>query len=66
MIKNKSVFVTSMEAAMILGFTQDHVRRLILTGKIKAQKLGPNWIIKKTDLKGIVRQRFPRVQKEQD
>ena len=60
MIKNRSVFITSMEAAGIIGVTQDHVRRLILEGKIKAQKLGPNWVINRKDLKGITRQRFPR------
>ena len=65
MIKNRSVFITSMEAAGIIGVTQDHVRRLILEGKIKAQKLGPNWVINRKDLKGITRQRFPR-KKEQD
>jgi len=59
MIKNRGSYYTTIEAANILGFTPDHVRRLIQRGKIKAEKLGTCWIIKKTDLT-IKRQRFPR------
>lgn len=60
MIKNKSNYMTCAEAAASLGFTHDHVRKLINTGKIKAEKLGRNWIIEKKNLDKIHRQRFPR------
>lgn len=58
MIKNK--YLTSAEAAKLLGFTPDHIRRLILTNKIKAEKVGHNWLICPNHLKKIKRQRFPR------
>lgn len=60
MIKNRSNYLTSFEAAALLGFTADHVRRLIARGKIKAEKLGHNWIIPKKSLNKIHRQRFPK------
>jgi excisionase family DNA binding protein len=60
MIKNKSNYVTSAEAAELLGFSRDHVRKLIIQGRIKAEKLGRNWIIEKKNLDKIHRQRFPR------
>lgn len=59
MIK-KSEYVTSAEASIILGFTHDHVRKLIKNGTIFAQKIGHNWIIEKKLLKNVRRQRFPR------
>lgn len=66
MIKNKSNYVTSAEAAESLGFTQDHVRKLINRGRIKAEKLGRNWIIEKKNLDKIHRQRFPRPKENVD
>ncbi len=60
MIKNKSNYVTSAEAAVLLGFSRDHVRKLIIQGRLKAEKLGRNWIIEKKNLEKIHRQRFPR------
>jgi excisionase family DNA binding protein len=61
MIKSKQHnFITSAEAAKILGFTADYVRKLILKGVLKGDKLGRNWIINLKDLKGICRQRHPQ------
>jgi excisionase family DNA binding protein len=60
MIKNRTDYLTSSEAARLLGFTPDHIRNLIYLGKIKAEKLGRNWIIQKKNLEKITRQRFPR------
>lgn len=56
----KDKFLTSFEAAKLLGFTPDHVRRLILTGKIKAEKIGHNWLINPRDLRGVKRLRYPK------
>jgi excisionase family DNA binding protein len=64
MIKNPSDYVTSAEAAKKLGFTADHIRNLIKKGKLKAEKLGRNWIIDVKFLKKIKRQRFPRAKKD--
>lgn len=58
MKKNK--YLTSYQAAELLGFCQDHVRRLILSGKIKAEKVGNNWLISPSDISKIKRKRFPR------
>jgi excisionase family DNA binding protein len=60
MIKSKDNYLTSAEAAQSLGFSPEHVRKLILQGKIKAEKLGRNWIIEKANLENIHRQRFPK------
>ncbi len=62
MIKNKDNYLTSAEAALALGFSHDYVRKLILQGKLKAEKLGRNWIINKKNIEKIHRQRFPRTQ----
>jgi excisionase family DNA binding protein len=59
MIKNRANYLTSFEAAEVLGFTPDHVRKLIARGKIKAEKLGHIWIIHKKSLHKVRRQRFP-------
>lgn len=60
MIKSKDNYLTSAEAAVKLGFSADHVRKLINKGKIRAEKLGRNWIIHKKHLIKIHRQRYPR------
>lgn len=49
--------ITSSQAAKLLGFTPDHVRRMINQGKIQAVKMGHIWMLKTTALKGIERQR---------
>lgn len=58
MIKNKPNYLTSLEVAEILGFTPDHIRKLIAGGKIKAEKLGHNWIIERKSISKIKRKRF--------
>lgn len=57
----KDKFLTSFEAAKLLGFSPDHVRRMIGEGKIKAEKVGHNWIINPKDLKHIKRLRYPKI-----
>jgi len=66
MIRNKANYVTTQEAANILGFHPDYVRRLILQGKIKAEKLGQSWLIREKDLAKVTRQRFPRHKEKED
>jgi excisionase family DNA binding protein len=61
MIKNKEMYLTSAEAAKVLNFSEDHIRKLIAQGKMKAEKFGRNWVIDIRDLKDVKRQRFPRV-----
>lgn len=64
MIKNKNDYVTSAEAAKLLGFSPDHTRRLMAEGKIEAEKLGRSWIVKTKNLANIKRQRRPKQLKE--
>lgn len=60
MIKNRDNYLTTGEAAKLIGFHPDYVRRLILRGTIKAEKLGTNWLIKTQDMAKISRRRKPR------
>ncbi len=57
MIKNRGNLLTNAAAAEILGFSEDHVRRLVREGKIKGQKVGGIWLIYEKDLAKIKRQR---------
>lgn len=66
MLKNKANYVTSSEAATLLGFSADHVRKLIRTGKIKAERIGRNWIIDKRNLEKIHRRRFVKPKENED
>lgn len=71
MLKSKSNYITAnyitaAEAAETLGFSKDHVRKLINQGRIKAEKLGRNWIIEKKNLEKIHRQRSPRTKEKVD
>jgi len=60
----KNVFVTTTEAARLIGVTPDYVRYLILHGKIRALKVGNQWLIKPTALRHFERQRFSRKESE--
>ncbi len=48
---------SSKEAASKLGLSPDHVRRLLLQGKLQGKKLGHDWIVFKLDYK---RKRKPK------
>ena len=43
--------LTTTQAAKILKVNDSRVRQLILSGRLPAQKLGRDWIIKEKDLK---------------
>lgn len=45
------------------GFTTAHLRRMILSGKIEAEKVGKSWLIEKNEVSKIIRQ---RTQKNKD
>jgi excisionase family DNA binding protein len=45
-----SDWITTTEAALISGYHPKHVRRLILTGRIKGQKFGQTWQVSRTSL----------------
>lgn len=60
MIKNRSDYITSAEAAKILGMSHDYVRKLISGNIMHGEKLGRNWILNVKELRKVKRQRFPR------
>jgi excisionase family DNA binding protein len=50
-LKIKNKYYTTQEAGEILGLSTDHTRRLILEGKLKAEKKGWSWLILEENLK---------------
>ncbi len=54
---SKLKVITTTIAAKILGFTPSYIRRLCISGKIKAEKHGHDWLFTEKDLKDIKRQR---------
>jgi excisionase family DNA binding protein len=58
MLRDK--YLSTQEAAKLLGFTADHIRRLILQDHIKAEKIGNSWMIKPKDIANIKRRRKPK------
>jgi hypothetical protein len=54
---SKKELLSCRQAAQILGFTPEHVRRLCGSGKIKAHKIIHTWVMYESDLKNITRQR---------
>ena len=62
MIKDK--YLTTFDAAAILGFTPDHVRWLIKIGKIKADKIGTMWVIAPKAITHVKRLRKPNKKDE--
>lgn len=55
MLKGK--FLTLTQVAKKNGFSAAHLRRLILTGKLKAEKVGHTWLVNKKELLFLVRRR---------
>jgi excisionase family DNA binding protein len=48
-------WLTTQQAAQLTGYHRDHIRRLILAGKVKAQKWGRDWQVDRADLLAYVR-----------
>jgi excisionase family DNA binding protein len=53
----KDKLITCVVAAQMLGFSADYIRRLCLSGEIKAEKMGKTWIMTHAAIKNIKRQR---------
>ena len=54
-------FLTTAEAAEYLGMTDSGIRRMILTGRLKATRAGARvWLIRPADLEGIKRSKAGR------
>jgi len=55
---NIDKFITSFEASQMLDISPDYVRKLIYARKLKACKMGRNWVVKIIDvnrLKGSIK-----------
>jgi excisionase family DNA binding protein len=46
--------------AKMLGLSADYIRRLCRQGKIKAEKIGTDWLTDENALKHITRKRKPK------
>jgi site-specific DNA-methyltransferase (adenine-specific) len=50
-------FVTSSEAADRLGFTKQHIRRLIRSGRLSGEKIGRDWIVRRASIEAMLADR---------
>jgi excisionase family DNA binding protein len=48
--KDASKLISVQEAADLLGYSRQHVLRLINSGEVSAQKIGRNFVVDKTSL----------------
>ena len=48
-------WLTVRQAADLVNYHIEHIRRLIRAGKVKARRLGPLWLVSRTDLLAYVR-----------
>jgi len=49
--------VTTKVAAELLGFTVQHVRRLVREGHLRGARLGRDWLIEKASINKLVTKR---------
>ena len=45
MSDNLSDYLTTRQAAELLGVDRTHINRLLIDGKLKGQKIGHNWMV---------------------
>lgn len=58
-------FLSSTELAKILGISRVAVFKKIKTGRIKAQKVGRNFVVSRDDLPGILGKELPESRREE-
>ena len=56
--------LNTKQAAKALAVNDSRVRQLILSGRLPAQKIGRDWIIKEKDLKKVADRKPGRPRKE--
>jgi excisionase family DNA binding protein len=47
MSKDLTQYVDTKQASQILGVAQDHINRLLISGKLRGVKLGGRWLVDK-------------------
>lgn len=57
-------YINTKEAATLLGVNASRVRQLILAGKLAAEKVGRDWVIKPGDLKRVMTMEGRRQKKD--
>ncbi|HEY8553537.1 MAG TPA: helix-turn-helix domain-containing protein [Burkholderiales bacterium] len=60
MAKNKDDLLTLSQAAEAYGFSADYLRRLAEKGRLRARKLGRNWLTTAQDMEAFIESREPR------
>ena len=56
MAKQSDGWITTTTAAQLTGYHADHVRRLVLAGRVEARKFGRDWQVSRRSLLAYVRQ----------
>jgi len=56
-------FISTGEAAVILGITRQSMGWLLRNGRVKAQKVGRNWIVEKNSVLEYKKEREQRLTK---
>lgn len=60
MLRRKAKYISTLDAAKLLGFSHDHVRNLLRKGVISGLKVGKFWIVNTKDIQDVKRRRHPR------
>jgi excisionase family DNA binding protein len=64
MAENKAKLLSVKDAAKALGLSEQRIKQFIYTEKLKAEKVGNQWIIVESDLKDIKSRPAGRPRKE--
>lgn len=60
MAKSKDELITLSQAADAYGFSGDYLRRLAEKGRLRARKLGRNWVTTADDMQTFIESRERR------
>lgn len=60
MSDNFSDYITTKRAAVILGVQQEHIRKLLGSGKVKGIKLGHDWMVYAPSLEKYFETKSPK------
>ncbi|HIP97078.1 MAG TPA: DNA-binding protein [Anaerolineae bacterium] len=60
LVEDKHELISLAEAARRYGFSQDYLSKLARKGRLKAQKIGRNWVTTPADVEQYIRSRRRR------
>jgi len=58
--------LTATEAAEESGFSRDYIRKLCANGTLKGEQFGKTWVLNKSELRKLRRQRHRRETEDAD